>query len=126
MNSNEVISNRANEILGHKRGEKFPVHPNDHVNLGQSSNDTFPTAINVSICLDLKSKLYPALESLSKSLNKKTKKFKDFGFDTHVGYGTRKHLEAIKKHGYCELHRKNFEPIKSLVQQSPLSKVTPL
>ena len=77
MNSNEVISNRANEILGHKRGEKFPVHPNDHVNLGQSSNDTFPTAINVSICLDLKSKLYPALESLSKSLNKKTKEFKD-------------------------------------------------
>ena len=66
MNANEVISNRANEILGHKRGEKFPVHPNDHVNLGQSSNDTFPTAINVSICLDLKSKLYPALESLSK------------------------------------------------------------
>ena len=54
MNANEVISNRANEILGHKKGEKFPVHPNDHVNLGQSSNDTFPTAINLAICLDLK------------------------------------------------------------------------
>ena len=56
MNANEVISNRANEILGHKKGEKFPVHPNDHVNLGQSSNDTFPTAINLAICLDLKLK----------------------------------------------------------------------
>ena len=77
MNSNEVISNRANEILGFKRGENFPVHPNDHVNLGQSSNDTFPTAINVSICLDLKLKLFPALKSLSKLLNKKTKEFKD-------------------------------------------------
>ena len=77
MNSNEVISNRANEILGFKRGENSPVHPNDHVNLGQSSNDTFPTAINVSICLDLKLKLFPALKSLSKLLNKKTKEFKD-------------------------------------------------
>ena len=59
----EEISNRANEILGHKIGEKFPVHPNDHVNLGQSSNDTFPTSINIAICLDLKEKLYP--ESVS-------------------------------------------------------------
>ena len=77
MNTNEVISNRANEILGHSRGSKFPVHPNDHVNLGQSSNDTFPTAINIAICLDLKNRLYPELVSLSKSLKKKTSEFKN-------------------------------------------------
>jgi len=77
MNSNEVISNRANEILGHKLGDKYPVHPNDHVNLGQSSNDTFPSAINISICMDLKTKLFPALEGLSESLNNKVLDFKD-------------------------------------------------
>ena len=77
MNTNEVISNRANEILGHKIGQKFPVHPNDHVNLGQSSNDTFPTSINIAICLDLKEKLYPELNALSKSLRKKVSKFKN-------------------------------------------------
>jgi len=77
MNTNEVISNRANEILGHNKGENFPIHPNDHVNLGQSSNDTFPTAINVAICLDLKEKLYPELISLSKTLKKKTTEFKN-------------------------------------------------
>ena len=77
MNTNEVISNRANEILGHKIGQKFPVHPNDHVNLGQSSNDTFPTSINLAICLELKEKLYPELNALSKSLRKKVSKFKN-------------------------------------------------
>ena len=77
MNTNEVISNRANEILGHKIGEKFPVHPNDHVNLGQSSNDTFPTSINIAISLDLKEKLYPELIVLSKSLRKKVSEFKN-------------------------------------------------
>ena len=77
MNTNEVISNRANEILGHKVGQKFPVHPNDHVNLGQSSNDTFPTSINLAICLELKEKLYPELNALSKSLRKKVSKFKN-------------------------------------------------
>ena len=76
MNTNEVISNRANEILGHKIGQKFPVHPNDHVNLGQSSNDTFPTSINIAICLDLKEKLYPELNALSKSLRKKFQNLK--------------------------------------------------
>ena len=77
MNTNEVISNRANEILGHKIGQKFPVHPNDHVNLGQSSNDTFPTSINIAICLELKEKLYPELNALSRSLRKKVSKFKN-------------------------------------------------
>ena len=77
MNSNEVISNRANEILGYKLGDKHPVHPNDHVNLGQSSNDTFPSAINISICMDLKTKLFPALQKISNSLDGKVAEFKD-------------------------------------------------
>ncbi|MAQ43274.1 MAG: aspartate ammonia-lyase [Candidatus Marinimicrobia bacterium] len=75
MNINEVLSNRANEILGHELGDKFPVHPNDHVNLGQSSNDTFPSAINLSISLDVDSNLLPALNELLKSLNMKTEEF---------------------------------------------------
>tara|TARA_Y100000996_G_scaffold411156_1_gene394787 strand:+ start:4869 stop:6251 length:1383 start_codon:yes stop_codon:yes gene_type:complete len=77
MNINEVLSNRANEILGHELGDKFPVHPNDHVNLGQSSNDTFPSAINLSISLDVDSNLLPALNELLKSLNIKTEEFSD-------------------------------------------------
>jgi len=77
MNSNEVISNRANEILGHELGEKYPVHPNDHVNLGQSSNDTFPSAINISICMDLKAKLFPVLKKISDSLDSKVSEFED-------------------------------------------------
>ena len=112
MNANEVISNRANEILGHKKGEKFPVHPNDHVNLGQSSNDTFPTAINLAICLDLKSKLYPALKSLSNSLDKKTKDFKDI---IKIG---RTHLQDATPitlgqefSGYLEMVKKSIERI---------------
>ena len=77
MNTNEVISNRANEILGYEIGEKFPVHPNDHVNLGQSSNDTFPTSINIAICMELKEKLYPELNALSKALSRKVLEFKN-------------------------------------------------
>ena len=77
MNINEVLSNRANEILGSNLGDKFPVHPNDHVNLGQSSNDTFPSAINISISLDINSKLLPALNELLKSLKVKTEEFSD-------------------------------------------------
>ena len=77
MNTNEVISNRANEILGYEIGGKFPVHPNDHVNLGQSSNDTFPTSINIAICMELKEKLYPELNALSKALSKKILEFKN-------------------------------------------------
>ena len=75
MNANEVIANRANEILGNKKGIYRPVHPNDHVNLGQSSNDVFPTAIHIaSICL-LQMKLLPALNGLYKALKTKEKEF---------------------------------------------------
>ena len=53
MNVNEVLANRANEILGGKRGQYQPVHPNDHVNMGQSTNDIFPTAIHVAVALEI-------------------------------------------------------------------------
>src|SRR5690606_39242401 len=59
MNANEVISNRAIEMAGGEIGSKSPVHPNDHVNRGQSSNDTFPTAMHIAIVLELHRQLYP-------------------------------------------------------------------
>jgi fumarate hydratase class II len=75
MNANEVIANRANEILGSKLGEKGPVHPNDHVNMGQSSNDVIPTAIHVAALLAIDQDLLPALRELEQSLAKKAKEF---------------------------------------------------
>lgn len=75
MNANEVISNRAIEILGGKRGSKIPVHPNDHCNMGQSSNDTFPTAMHISAVLEITHKLLPALKHMYTELDKKSNKF---------------------------------------------------
>ena len=75
MNVNEVIANRAIEILGGKKGSKKPVHPNDHVNKSQSTNDVFPTAMHIAIALETKKKLLPALELLNKELKKKASKF---------------------------------------------------
>ncbi len=75
MNVNEVIANRANEMLGEKRGSKHPVHPNDHVNLGQSSNDCFPTAMHIAAVLQIKHKLEPALRSLERALAAKAQDF---------------------------------------------------
>ena len=77
MNVNEVISNRAIEILGGKLGSKKPVHPNDHVNMAQSTNDTFPTAMHIAVAVHTNKRLLPALIKLEKSLNKKVKQFKD-------------------------------------------------
>jgi fumarate hydratase class II len=77
MNFNEVISNRAIEIVGGKLGSKSPVHPNDHVNMSQSTNDTFPTAINIAAVESVVHNLKPALEKLKSSLQKKTKDFED-------------------------------------------------
>ena len=77
MNVNEVIANRAIEILGGKKGSKKPVHPNDHVNKSQSTNDVFPTAMHIAIAIETKSKLLPALEILNKELKKKVSKFKN-------------------------------------------------
>src|SRR5438270_4355839 len=69
MNANEVIASRANEIATGKRGGKEPVHPNDHVNMQQSSNDSIPTAIHVSAAVALKETLCPALEHLAAALD---------------------------------------------------------
>ena len=75
MNVNEVISNRAIEILGGKKGTKKPVHPNDHVNKSQSTNDVFPTAMHMAIAIRAKGKLIPCLKLLNSELKKKTKQF---------------------------------------------------
>ena len=77
MNANEVISNRAIEILGGTLGSKKPVHPNDHVNMGQSSNDTFPTAMHVAIGMVARDVLIPGLEKLHAALAAKSEEFKD-------------------------------------------------
>ncbi|MFB2531850.1 class II fumarate hydratase [Paracoccus sp. p3-h83] len=77
MNANEVISNRAIEILGGEMGSKKPVHPNDHVNMGQSSNDTFPTAMHVAIGMMARDVLIPGLEKLHRALDAKAVEFKD-------------------------------------------------
>ena len=77
MNSNEVISNRAIELAGGTKGSKTPVHPNDHVNRGQSSNDTFPTAMYIATVLDLHEKLFPAIKTLRNTLHAKAESFKD-------------------------------------------------
>ncbi len=75
MNLNEVIANRANELLGGKLGAKQPVHPNDHVNMSQSSNDSFPTAMHIAAALRIVTDLIPALSELHRSLRKKEKAF---------------------------------------------------
>ena len=77
MNANEVISNRAIEMLGGVKGSKKPVHPNDHVNMGQSSNDTFPTAMHVAIAMSARDVLLPGLEKLHTALAAKSVAFKD-------------------------------------------------
>ncbi len=75
MNLNEVISNRAIEIAGGQIGSKKPVHPNDHVNKGQSTNDTFPTAMHVATVLSIHEKLFPALKQLTQTLEKKAHEY---------------------------------------------------
>ena len=75
MNANEVIANRAIQILNGQIGDKSIIHPNDHVNMSQSSNDVIPSAIHISACLDLKESLLPALQHLKEALSKKEKEF---------------------------------------------------
>jgi fumarate hydratase class II len=75
MNLNEVIANRANELLGGERGAKSPVHPNDHVNMSQSSNDSFPTAMHIALGIEGSQTLMPDLEAMQKVLEEKTAEF---------------------------------------------------
>jgi fumarate hydratase class II len=77
MNVNEVIANRANEIAGHPRGSKHPVHPNDHVNMSQSTNDAFPTAMHVAAATRLHRDLIPAVRRLRDALDAKARAFAD-------------------------------------------------
>lgn len=87
MNFNEVIAGRANEILTGKRGGKTPVHPNDHVNMGQSSNDSFPTVMHIATVLQIKNRLLPILSEFYNSL---TEKSEDFASIVKIG---RTHLQ---------------------------------
>ena len=87
MNANEVISNRAIEMAGGSKGSKKPVHPNDHVNMSQSSNDTFPTAMHIAAAMVLKNKLLPALEELHAVLETKSQEF------AHIVKTGRTHLQ---------------------------------
>src|SRR5258706_9696680 len=77
MNVNEVISNRCSQIAGIPRGSKNPVHPNDDVNMAQSSNDTFPSAMNIAAALNVKQRLMPAVATLHDSINEKAVEWKD-------------------------------------------------
>ncbi|MEZ5876427.1 MAG: class II fumarate hydratase [Tepidamorphaceae bacterium] len=77
MNANEVISNRAIEMMGGEMGSKKPVHPNDHVNMSQSSNDTFPTAMHIACAEEVVHRLIPALQQLRNALNDKAQAWKD-------------------------------------------------
>ena len=77
MNANEVISNRAIEMLGGEIGSKSPVHPNDHVNMSQSSNDTFPTAMHIAAAMMIHEQLLPSLDALMDALASKQNEFKD-------------------------------------------------
>ena len=77
MNMNEVIANRASELLGGERGTKKPVHPNDHVNMSQSSNDTFPAAMHIAAVLETRNRLLPELYTLKELIAAKAEEFKD-------------------------------------------------
>ncbi len=77
MNVNEVIANRAIQLMGGEMGSKKPVHPNDHVNKSQSTNDVFPTAMHISIAMESRNKLLPSLKLLEKELFKKVRQFKN-------------------------------------------------
>ena len=113
MNFNEVISNRAIEILGGEIGSKSPVHPNDHVNMCQSTNDTFPTAINIAAVESIMHSLIPASKNLLRELEKKSK-----DFDSIVKLG-RTHLQDATPlslgqefSGYAESINNGIEKIK--------------
>ncbi len=77
MNANEVIGNRAIEFVGGEKGSKQPIHPNDHVNMSQSSNDTFPTAMHIAGATAIKNSLIPSVKKLRDALEKRAKEFKD-------------------------------------------------
>jgi len=123
MNVNEVIAGRANEMLADIRGGKSPVHPNDHVNMGQSSNDSFPTALHIAAAVAVTQKLFPALDRLFAALDVKAKAWdhivkigrthlqdatpltlgQEFSGYAHQVYRGRKRIEPAVMHGMMAL-----------------------
>merc|ERR1712066_551858 len=77
MNTNEVIANRAIEIMGGELGSKSPVHPNDHVDKSQSSNDTYPTAMHIAVAVEIHQVLMPSLKTLRDAIHEKAKEYAD-------------------------------------------------
>ena len=118
MNANEVIANRANELLGGERGQKSPVHPNDHVNRGQSSNDTFPTAMSIAAATQAATLLLPALEHLLSALEAKRQ-----AFDSIVKIGRTHTQDATpltlgqEFSGYCQQVRYGIERVKTTLSR---------
>jgi fumarate hydratase class II len=100
MNINEVIAVRANEIITGKKAMKSPVHPNDHVNLGQSSNDVIPTAIHIASLTAIKKTLIPSLDKFQRVLSVKSTEFKDVITRTGI-FG----LCPANRAGYCKARR---------------------
>src|SRR5581483_10133870 len=90
MNANEVIANRANEIAGKPRGTRAPVHPNDHVNRGQSSNDSFPTMMHIAAAETVRHRLLPALDLLHSSLARRAAEW-----DSIVKVGRTHMMDAV-------------------------------
>lgn len=114
MNANEVIANRANELLGGQRGDKTLVHPNDHVNMSQSSNDTFPTAMHIAAVEELTKNLLPALNEMEQELHLKQKEY-----DSIIKIGRTHLMDAVPMtlgqefSGYAEQLEQDIERIKS-------------
>lgn len=118
MNVNEVISNRAIETLGGEKGSKDPIHPNDDVNMSQSSNDTFPTAMYIATVCGIKQKLLPAIESMYAELDKKAQQWDDI-----VKIGRTHMQDAVpltlgqEFSGYAALLNKNITRIKNSLEE---------
>ncbi|RMG42561.1 MAG: class II fumarate hydratase [Candidatus Dadabacteria bacterium] len=117
MNANEVIANRAIQILGGQTGDRSLIHPNDHVNMSQSSNDVIPTAMHISACMAMKEELYPALNALAAALDNKADEFKN------VVKSGRTHLQDATPitlgqefSGYAAQIRNGIERIKNAEQ----------
>lgn len=118
MNLNEVIANRAIEMLGGEIGSKSPVHPNDHVNRSQSSNDSFPTAMHIALALEIATRLMPALDGFLESLEAKADAFKDkikIG-RTHLQDATPMTL-GQEFSGYAHMTSENIERLKKSLNQ---------
>lgn len=116
MNVNEVIANRASEITKNPLGTKKPLHPNDDINMSQSSNDTFPTAMHIATIRSLKTKLFPSLTKIMKELDKKSKKWKNI-----IKIGRTHMQDAVplslgqEFSGYHYVIKKSFERIQAAI-----------